>query len=208
MAITTLAQRIERIRSQRSGVQDEVAEVRTKVGQLKGEISWLVIAEKNSARELELSQAERADLKQKKPGCTKRPRLPKRAPRSSLQGITGIRARRERFRWWPTPLGEVAALEGEKRSLGAIAESNQRTTERLKGQVEVRQTNSRQLENEAAGIGRRLEENRASLAAARERLTGVEKESAPGREDVIHLDQADCDHQEEAWNRVAALLML
>ncbi|MPZ23494.1 MAG: hypothetical protein GEU28_08100 [Dehalococcoidia bacterium] len=188
-AAGSLSQRLERLRSQRSILQDELARVRSRVGQVRGEISWLVIAEKNSNHELEALQAEREDLSAERKRLHEEAGAADGAAAEHRKGNAAVAARREELIQAVAEASrQVAALEGEKRSLDSLSGSRQRTEERIDGQVKLRRQNSEHLKKEAAAIGVRLEENRASLAAAREHLATAEKELAPGRENVIRLD--------------------
>ncbi|MEX2235999.1 MAG: chromosome segregation protein SMC [Dehalococcoidia bacterium] len=207
-AATTLSQRIERLRSQRSGIQDELAQVRNRVGQIRGEISWIVISEKNSTHELEGLAAEREDLKAERARLQEEGHAADSSVEDQQKGNAAVLARREELIQLVAEASrEVAASEGEKRSLDAIKGSNHRTVERLRGQIEARETNSAELVKQAAAIGRRLEQNRAALAAARERLQAVEVELGPGREEVIKIDEADRAEQETVSRKRAALMI-
>jgi chromosome segregation protein len=207
-AVTTLAQRVERMRSERSSAQDELAQVRNKVGQLRGEISWLVIAEKNSAHELESLTRERADLRKERERLKQEVSLAE-ASVDGQQGANETVARRrdELIRAVGEASRELAALEGERKSLVAVQAAQQRAQERIGGQIEARRRNSEQLVQEAATIARRLEENRAALGGSRQRVQEVEKELVPGRDEVIRQDEQDRALQEELAASRAALLI-
>jgi chromosome segregation protein len=207
-AATSLSQRVERLRSQRARGQDELALVRNRVGQIRGEISWIVIAEKSATAELETMGSERENLLAEKARLHGEAEVAAKSAEEQQQGNAALASRREELIQFVAEASrEVAALEGEKRSLDALYQSTRRTTERLASQVAARRANSDQLLAEAETIGRRLADNRQALEAARARLVEVEKELAPGREDVIRLDTADREHQEELSRARAALIL-
>ena len=207
-AVTSLAQRVERLRSQRAAGQDQLALVRNRVGQIRGEISWIVIAEKSAVAELDAMTSERENLTTEKARLHEEAQQAAASAEEQQKGNAALASRREELIQFVAEASrEVAALEGEKRSIDALHQSATRTTDRLTTQVDARRENSRQLTSEATSIGARLEENRAALEAARLRLLEVEKDLTPGREEVIRLDTADRERQEALSRSRTALIV-